>query len=478
MALTPGVHVEEKVAGQLARLPTAVTAFVGPVPGLAEKGPIRVISYPDFLDKVGAPPPEPMAVRVTRRLDAQGRVLAVAVDWHGPAPQVPAVVLHPAVAAHFDNGGGAAWIVPTTGGSAEELVAGVQATVGLNDVTLLAVPDAVHLAVPGWSRVMAAAFASCAANGRRMLILDVPSARQELFVSWAETCTGFRASLSGVTAAELRYGAAYAPFLQMGRAHEVDLSAIRVAEARDETVAADGTVTVRETHGLVGRAVSAIAGDPGALSIRSAALELARSARVVLPPSGVVSGLLGQNDREQGVWKAPVNRALAENAQPALPVRAADEDLLRDPVGGMAINPLRSLPGRGVRKWGARTLAGQDPTATYIPQLRLVMWVKACLSQGLEPFVFEPNTPVTWTRVRGMVQDFLLGLWREGALQGTTPEQAFFVAVGLGRTMTEADIEEGRMVVEAGIATLRPAELSLVRVVVTMVGPDAPQPTR
>lgn len=471
MALPPGVFVREERGVRVERLPTAVTAFVGPLPALAGQGPVRVVSYPDFLDRVGAPPAQPMAMQVTRRLDADGKVLAVAVNWHGPVPEVPTVVLHGAVAGHFQNGGTAAWIVPTAGGSADELVAGLQTAEAVEEVTLLAVPDAVHLDSADWVRVAGAALASCARAGNRMLILDVPGARPEGFVSWAATGAAIRAGLSGVPGRALRHGAAYAPFLRTGRVHEIDPAAIRIAEAQDEVVAGDGSVAAQPAPGLAGRMLSDIGAEPGGAALQRAAWELALQARVMVPPSGVVSGLIARVDREQGVWKAPANVAPAGGLDPALPVSAVDEDLLRDEVGGMAINPFRSFAGRGVLLWGARTLAGRDLEIKYVPQRRLMLWVGACLARALAPMVFEPNTPATWAAVRGMVEAFLTELWREGAMQGTTAREAFFVAVGLGVTMTDADVAAGRMVVEVGLATVRPAEFVILRLDQATAGP-------
>ncbi len=134
-----------------------------------------------------------------------------------------------------------------------------------------------------------------------------------------------------------------------------------------------------------------------------------------------------------------------------------------DPVSGKYINAIRWFTGKGNLVWGARTLAGNDNEWRYISILRLFNMVEESCQKGIRAFAFEPNDAITWTRVQAMIENFLVGLWRQGALQGAKPEHAFFVAIGLGKTMTVLDVEEGRMITEIGLAAVRPAEFIIIR---------------
>jgi phage tail sheath protein FI len=100
--------------------------------------------------------------------------------------------------------------------------------------------------------------------------------------------------------------------------------------------------------------------------------------------------------------------------------------------------------------WGARTLAGNDNEWRYVSVRRFFNFAEESIKKATEPFVFEPNDANTWVRVQAMIENFLTVLWRQGALQGIKPEHAFYVAVGLGKTMTALDILEGRMIIEIG----------------------------
>jgi phage tail sheath protein FI len=138
------------------------------------------------------------------------------------------------------------------------------------------------------------------------------------------------------------------------------------------------------------------------------------------------------------------------------------EDLNVDVVAGKSINAIRSFVGKGTLIWGARTLAGNDNEWRYVPVRRLFNMVEESIQKGTAFAVFEPNTPFTWLKVSSMISSYLEGLWKQGALFGTSPDEAFFVNIGLGQTMTENDILNGRMNVEIGIAAVRPAEFIIL----------------
>ncbi|HMG15847.1 MAG TPA: phage tail sheath C-terminal domain-containing protein [Saprospiraceae bacterium] len=184
----------------------------------------------------------------------------------------------------------------------------------------------------------------------------------------------------------------------------------------------------------------------------------------ILPPSGAIAGVYASVDRDRGVWKAPANVSLNSVIGPAVKISHEQQGEYNvDVNAGKSINIIRSFTGKGTLVWGARTLAGNDNEWRYIPVRRLFNMVEESVKKATEQFVFEPNDANTWVRVQAMIENFLNTLWRQGALQGVKPEHAFYVAVGLGKTMTSLDILEGRMIIEIGMAAVRPAEFIILR---------------
>jgi len=139
------------------------------------------------------------------------------------------------------------------------------------------------------------------------------------------------------------------------------------------------------------------------------------------------------------------------------------EGLNVDPTGGKSVNAIRAFTGKGTLVWGARTLAGNDNEWRYVPVRRLFSMIEESSRKSTAFAVFEPNDLTTWLKVKGMIESFLYGLWEQGALAGSTPDAAYFVNVGLGKTMTAQDVLEGRMIVEIGAAAVRPAEFIILR---------------
>jgi uncharacterized protein len=183
-----------------------------------------------------------------------------------------------------------------------------------------------------------------------------------------------------------------------------------------------------------------------------------------MPPSSAVAGVYARVDSARGVWKAPANESLASVSEPVFQVTAERQGGLNvDPVAGKSINAIRTFTGKGTLIWGARTLAGNDNEWRYVNVRRFFNMVEESSKKATEPFVFESNDANTWVKVQGMIENYLTILWREGALQGEKPEHAFYVAVGLGKTMISQDILEGRMIVEIGMAAVRPAEFIILR---------------
>ncbi len=183
-----------------------------------------------------------------------------------------------------------------------------------------------------------------------------------------------------------------------------------------------------------------------------------------LPPSSAMAGVYARVDTDRGVWKAPANVGLSYVIEPSVQVSHDDQkDLNVDTVAGKSINAIRTFTGKGVLVWGARTLAGNDNEWRYVPVRRFFNMAEESIKKATEQFVFEPNDKNTWVRVKAMIDNFLTTQWRAGALAGPTPDKAFYVNIGLGETMTAQDILEGNMIVEIGMAVVRPAEFIILR---------------
>jgi hypothetical protein len=183
-----------------------------------------------------------------------------------------------------------------------------------------------------------------------------------------------------------------------------------------------------------------------------------------VPPSGAVAGVYAAVDAGRGVWKAPANVSLSSVVDVTeLIDNDAQADLNVDTGFGKSINAIRPFTGRGILVWGARTLAGNDNEWRYVSVRRFFIMVEESLRKSTLWAVFEPNDANLWVKVKSMIENYLTEKWREGALAGAKPEHAFFVNVGLGSTMTPQDILEGRLIVEIGLAVVRPAEFIILR---------------
>jgi hypothetical protein len=182
------------------------------------------------------------------------------------------------------------------------------------------------------------------------------------------------------------------------------------------------------------------------------------SRNVYVAPSGHMAGVYARVDVERGVHKAPANEVIRGITKIAQDVTKREQDLL-NPKG---INALRFFPGRGNRVWGARTLSS-DASWKYINVRRLFIFVEESIEEGTQFVVFEPNAEPLWARVRQTITNFLTTVWRNGALEGTKPDEAFFVKCDR-TTMTQDDIDNGRLICVIGIAPVKPAEFVIFRI--------------
>lgn len=187
------------------------------------------------------------------------------------------------------------------------------------------------------------------------------------------------------------------------------------------------------------------------------ALAAVGAASITLPPGGFLCGIHIRTLLERGIHKAPANCTI----QGALDFETRLNPSQQDALNPEGINCLRALEGRGLRVWGARTMAS-DPEWKYISIRRYSDYLQRSLDRGTRWVVFERNGETLWKNLRSVIEDFLHNEWRNGALQGSKPEQAWFVRCDRS-TMTQEDIDQGRLVCLVGIAPIRPAEFVIFR---------------
>jgi hypothetical protein len=194
-----------------------------------------------------------------------------------------------------------------------------------------------------------------------------------------------------------------------------------------------------------------------------ALLDKVRSKLNEVPPSGAMAGIYSMVDSTRGVWKAPANVSVAMVSEPSVNVSHVEQEKLNvDVIAGKSINVIRAFPGIGTLVWGGRTLDGNSLDWRYINVRRTLIMIEQSLKLATRAYVFEPNDANTWVTVKSMITNFLTNLWKQGALAGAAPEQAFDVQIGLGATMTPTDVLEGKMLISVKVAIVRPAEFIVI----------------
>lgn len=212
------------------------------------------------------------------------------------------------------------------------------------------------------------------------------------------------------------------------------------------------------------QAATVIAGLAGAIDGALYHPWITNAAGLSVPPSGHIAGAIAATDASSGVARAPAGMALAD----VIGLGAAIDPATQGALNDVNVNCLRSLPGRGIRLWGARTLA-TDPTWRYVNVRRLVLTLYRWMDANMAWAIFEPNTPTTWARIRRVLGVHLTQLWQAGALQGASAAQAFFVTCDASNNPQDARAN-GQLAVDIGIAPASPAEFIVVRLALQ---PDA-----
>lgn len=446
---TPGVYVEEisTLPPSVVEVSTAIPAFFG----YTEKGAnsiARVSTLLEFEERFGLAEP----ATFTATADSDGVVTTTCTPSN--------FSLYHAISHYFQNGGGACYIVSVGDYAAKtpkksDFTTTILGLEKEDEPTLLVLTDAIGLTAVDYHDVCIAALAHCQKMGDRFAILDVKEIKKAKDSDPEPDHVG--AFRTGVGTNNLAYGAAYYPYLQTTLGYTYNEKNVDVTyplpDAGTGTPAVPATKTVkldtlRETSTALYQQVKK---------------EIAAK-RVVLPPSAAIAGVYASVDRDRGVWKAPANVSLAGVIAPTVKITNDEQDKLNvNADNGKSINAIRAFAGKGTLVWGARTLAGNDNEWRYVPVRRLFLMIEESSRKATGFAVFEPNDMSTWLKVKGMIESFLYGLWERGALAGSSPEAAYFVDVGLGKTMKPQDILEGRMIVKIGVAAVRPAEFIVLQ---------------
>lgn len=362
---------------------------------------------------------------------------------------------------YFDNGGGQCYIVSTgdykanieAGDLNKGLVSGLDKVRLEDEPTLLVVPEAVKLDFAGYQTVVQAMLKQCGELKDRFCIFDVYAGDKkiddEIDVGGGNKKKVPDAS-RGAYDKNLKYGAAYYPFLK------TSINDFVVADGSNVKVTLDGGAAED-----LGKFEDPAKPRTRIFNVVKAAL---KDHFITMPPSGAVAGVYAFVDGQRGVWKAPANVAVATVLEPVVKIdNVKQEGLNVDPDTGKSINAIRAFSGKGTLVWGARTLMGNDNEWRYVPVRRFFNMVEESAKKSTYWAVFEPNDANLWVKVRGMIENYLIDKWREGALAGATPKDAFYVKCGLGTTMTPQDILNGILNVEIGMAVVRPAEFIVLK---------------
>lgn len=472
---TPGVLVQEvsSLPPSVTEVPSAIPAFIGYTEKADNKTPgdlrfsyRKIQSLSEYEKYFGKEAPLSFSKIM---LDASGNVKSA--EW-----ATGGYILYQAIKLYFDNGGGPCYLVSIGNYSVPvqrtAFLKGLDIISKQDEPTILVMPDAINLSGNDLYAVQQQALQQAGRLGDRFCILDLKYAVDTR--THADVVAEFR---NNIGMSQLKYGAAYTPHLKTTIPHKafqykvwknslwadtgkVYLSQLTADPVIRQKIAELDLYTTINDPGAEAKEAELLLLFPGMKNIE----DKLRQVPLVLPPSAAIAGLYCANDRSRGVWKAPANVSLSSVSDIMVSITNQLQDELNvDVNGGKSVNAIRPFTGKGILVWGSRTLAGNDNEWRYIPVRRFFITVEESIRKSMERFVFEPNDANTWVKVKAMIENYLTVKWRDGALMGAKPAEAFFVNIGLGQTMTNQDILEGRMIVEAGMAVVRPAEFIILR---------------
>ncbi|MFC1748529.1 phage tail sheath family protein, partial [Pseudomonadota bacterium] len=388
----------------------------------------------------------------------------------------------------FQNGGGPCYIVSVGDYSADveadKLQAGIGTLVREQEPTMVVVPETVLLSEANSISTQQAALAHCGGKMRnRIAVLDIWGGDKDRQDPDGDCIEKFRSAL-GIN--YLDFASAYYPWVNSTIVQDNELSYENIAnldvlqtllraeiglpDAVDETtppkVAQQAEAVTNIVSDWADVAPEEVPANKGLLNKSLIAMSPlfgvilggVKNKLNLLPPAAAMAGVYTMVDNSRGVWKAPANVSLNAVVSPAVNITHDDQEDLNVTTQGKSINAIRAFIGEGTLVWGARTLDGNSLDWRYINVRRTMIMLEESIRLATKAYVFEPNVSNTWTTIKGMINNFLTGIWKRGGLAGAVPDDAFSVHVGLGSTMTSEDILEGILRVTVLVAISRPAE--------------------
>lgn len=378
----------------------------------------------------------------------------------------------------FANGGGACYIVSVGDYSeaftSEDCEAGLTPLTKEMEPTMLIIPEAVNLSFEEWKKTMEYALGHCDTMKNRVAILDIFEGYKPQNDSSGDVVKNFRENIGSIS---LDYAAAYYPWINASVVSESDIDTFNLTtesakllltimqyelgykstkkiEQTDNKENATGVEKADEVLLDYKLLNTLLQSSPfGALVRKEICKKINR-----LPVAAAMAGIYTKTDNTRGVWKAPANVSINKAVSPTVNLtNNAQEDLNVD-IYGRSINAIRYFKGEGVKVWGARTLDGNSGDWRYINVRRTMIFLEESIKNAARAYVFEPNVASTWLNMKAMIENFLLGVWKQGGLAGASPEDAYSVHVGLGDTMTPEDILEGILRITVLVAISHPAE--------------------
>lgn len=486
--MTPGVYIEEKNAfpSSVVAVETAVPVFIGYTEKAERFGkplshkPTRITSFAEFLENFGGAFHPKFTVTDAAATDAKAEMFKV--DGKDKILKIKdghKLFLFNSVRLFYANGGSNCYIlsVDTYEGKADGITVSAEDFIGSADgkkpnvftilekefePTLIVMPDVIALGKDAYA-VYTQVLGHCAKTQSRFGIFDL--VQQSSTDTTDAVVADFRTAI-GTTS--LNYGAAYYPWLKTAVVQpsevsfenlDADLATILTDDISKKIIAAFTAIAKPDDNDKKNYHQSLKAASP----IYSTIIEEVRSKINELPPSGAIAGLYTLVDSSRGVWKSPANVSINMVNAPAVNISHDEQKQLNvDVMAGKSINVIRPFPGIGTLVWGGRTLDGNSLDWCYVNVRRTLIMLEQSIKLATRAYVFEPNDSTTWVTVKSMIDNFLNNLWKQGALAGAAPEQAYDVQIGLGATMTPQDILEGKMLISVKVAVVRPAEFIVI----------------
>jgi phage tail sheath protein FI len=520
---TPGDYIDEKnpFPSSVIAVETAIPVFIGYTEKAEWKGktlksiPTRITSFAEYVERFGEGfkakfkiiDVNPIIKQEFFALRGKNKVVEINKD--------NTLYFFNSIRLFYANGGGSCYILAVDTFKGKDIV-----EIKVNDFigsttngdpfetlkkefepTLVVVPDAIALGEACYNSIYTKILSHCATMQSRFGLFDLAK-----HLSSENTISIVKTFREGIGMNDLKYGAAYYPWLKstVVQASEVTFenldASIDLATILPKTeIAALDIIKLYKTNldkaktnpPAVYAAMQAIEKSEKKIAKENVSevpifpsdndklnyhqslkatsptynniLEKIRAKLNELPPSAAMAGIYTAVDNSRGVWKSPANVSVNMVNAPSVNISSEQQESLNvDVVTGKSINVIRTFPDIGTLVWGARTLDGNSQDWRYINVKRTLIMIEQSLKLASRSYVFEPNDANTWVTVKSMMSNFLTNLWKQGALAGAVPEQAFDVQIGLGSTMTPTDILDGKMLISVKVAIVRPAEFIII----------------